>query len=80
MFFTEPFIEGANKSKAKLAQEFALAERIATSEVVEIEEYYDTNAEGNAGLKKGFFGFGGSGKRISKRVFRFQGSKVKNLE
>jgi hypothetical protein len=61
--------------KAKIEQEMAIAYRIKTSPVVEIEEYIDTSGEGNIGLRsitKCFSaGLGGSGKRVLKRVIRF---------
>lgn len=65
------------ESQAKVAQELAIAKRIEEAEQVEIEEYYEYAAEGQAGLKATektiSAGLSGSGKRVSKRVYRFTG-------
>lgn len=63
------------KQKAKISQEIAIASRISTAEVVEIEEYYDNSGEGTAGLNvtEKNLGITGKGQSISKRVFRFTG-------
>lgn len=70
--------------QAKAYQEIAIAERIRLAEEVEIEEYYDLSAEGNAGLtvKEGETGLGLSGKgtRVSKRVYRFIGLNTNSVE
>lgn len=66
------------EAKAKVAQEMAIAARIQSAEEVQIEEYFEYAGEGKAGLNvesSGSIGLGasGSGKRISKRVYRFIG-------
>ena len=65
------------EAQARVAQELAIARRIETAEEVEMEEFYDNTAEGHLGAKSGgdglSFGAGGSGRKISKRVFRFRG-------
>ena len=62
---------------ARVAQEVSIAQRIACSEEVEIEEYYDTSGKGNAGLKAEkdviALGFSGEGRKVTKRVIKFKG-------
>ncbi|AFT81316.1 hypothetical protein FE407_01980 [Leuconostoc carnosum] len=62
------------KKKAQVAQEMAIANRISTAETVEIEEFFDKNAEGNLGVdySKGA-NIGGKGQNVSKRIYRFTG-------
>lgn len=65
------------EAKAKTLQEIAIAKRIETAEVVEIEEYYDLSGE--AGAKLGTDGVAvqagasAAGRSVSKRVYRFTG-------
>jgi hypothetical protein len=63
--------------QARVAQELAIAERIATSYEVTIEEYYDGSGKGHAGLKVDgealSLGASGEGRRVTKRVVRFSG-------
>ncbi|PLC49387.1 hypothetical protein CR159_13915 [Pollutimonas subterranea] len=63
--------------QARVAQELAIAERIAASHEVVIEEYYDGSGKGHAGLKADektmSLGVSGEGRRVTKRVIRFSG-------
>lgn len=63
--------------QARVAQELAIAERIAASHEVVIEEYYDGSGKGHAGLKTDdgsiSLGASGEGRRVTKRVNRFSG-------
>ncbi|MFM0437586.1 hypothetical protein PQQ84_14040 [Paraburkholderia strydomiana] len=63
--------------QARVAQELAIAERIAASHEVTIEEYYDGSGKGHAGLKVDgeavSLGASGEGRRVTKRVIRFSG-------
>lgn len=65
--------------QARIAQELAIAQRIANAEEVEIEEYYDGSGKGNAGLgidmnaKTAHLGVGAEGRRVTKRIYRFKG-------
>ena len=67
------------REEARALQEFAIADRIGTAEEVEIEEFYDTSGEGMVGLKGDLksqtasLGVSGSGKRVTKRVYKFRG-------
>ncbi len=65
------------EAQAKVAQELAIAKRIEIAEEVEIEEFYDLNGEGSIGLKadeKGITaGASASGRRVSKRIYKFRG-------
>ncbi|MES1978303.1 MAG: hypothetical protein V4451_09725 [Pseudomonadota bacterium] len=69
--------------QARVSQELAIAERISVSAEVEIEEYYDLSGKGHAGVKaeEGSIALGvaGEGRRVTKRVIRFNGSRHKNL-
>ena len=71
------------QSKAHVAQEMAIASRISTAEEVEIEEHYEYTGEGNLGLKgdgNGFtFGASGAGKKVTRRICRFKGGVVSNI-
>ncbi|MEJ5030777.1 hypothetical protein [Comamonas sp. MYb69] len=55
--------------KARVAQELAIAERIAASFEVVIEEYYERSGKGHAGLKTEgdsiSLGAGGEGQRVT---------------
>ena len=63
--------------QARVAQELAIAERIASSHEVEIEEFYDGSGKGSLGLKTEgesiTLGASGEGRRVTKRVIRFTG-------
>lgn len=63
--------------QARVAQEIAIAERISVSHEVVIEEYYEGSGKGHAGLKTEgesiSLGAGGEGRRVTKRVIRFNG-------
>ncbi|MCA8318567.1 hypothetical protein [Burkholderia cepacia] len=63
--------------QARVAQELAIAERIAASYEVTIEEYYEGSGKGHAGLKADgeavSLGASGEGRRVTKRVIRFNG-------
>jgi len=63
--------------QARVTQELAIAERIAVSHNVVIEEYYDGSGKGHAGLKADgeaiSVGVSGEGRRVTKRVIRFSG-------
>src|SRR5688572_492810 len=65
--------------QARVAQEPAIAQRIARAAEVEIEEYYEAGSEGTLGFRPGPGGgvVGGSAasRRVSKRVFRFLGTR-----
>ena len=64
------------KMQATVAQELAIAERIQNAEEVEIEEYYE--GEKSAGINAvanidgGSISLGGSGRQVTKRVYRFK--------
>lgn len=68
-----------SQHQARVAQELAIAKRIDNAAEVEIEEYYDNNGKGSAGLslnaetKIGSLGVSGENRRVSKRVYRFKG-------
>ncbi len=63
--------------QARVAQEISIAQRIASSAEVEIEEYYDTSGKGSAGLKAEdkniTFGLSGEGRKVTKRIIKFKG-------
>ncbi len=63
--------------QARVAQEISIAQRIASSEEVEIEEYYDASGKGNAGLTSEdmnvSLGLSGEGRKVTKRVIKFKG-------
>ncbi|WP_406867164.1 hypothetical protein [Paraburkholderia fungorum] len=63
--------------QARVAQELAIAERIAASYEVTIEEYYDGSGKGHVGLNVDgeavSLGASGEGRRVTKRVIRFSG-------
>ena len=65
------------KEQARVSQEIAIARRIDTAEEVTIEEFYDTTGEANLGFKSTeeaiSFGVNGSGKHVTKRVYKFKG-------
>lgn len=63
--------------QARVAQEVSIAQRIASSEEVEIEEYYDLSGRANAGIKSEeaavTLGISGEGRRVTKRIIKFKG-------
>ena len=65
------------EAQARVAQELAIAKRIEIAEEVEIEEFYDLNAEGSVGVKADeksvTLGASASGRRVSKRIYKFKG-------
>ena len=66
--------------QARVAQELAIAQRIEGAEEVEIEEYYEAGGEGSLGFTPGTNAIGASarGRRVTKRVFRFLGTRPTN--
>lgn len=66
------------EAQARVAQEVAIARRIQMAEEVEMKEYYDYSGEGSLGGKFDgqnlSIGASGSGRRVSKRVFKFKGN------
>lgn len=66
------------EAQARVAQEVAIARRIQTAEEVEMKEYYDYSGDGHIGGKfdgkNVSVGAGGSGRRVSKRVYKFKGN------
>jgi len=66
-------------AQAKVAQELAIAQRIENADEVILEEYYEGEAEGKLGVtgdEKGLnVGVAGSGRKVTKRVYRFVGGK-----
>lgn len=65
------------KEQARVSQEIAIARRIDTADEVIIEEFYDTSGDAGLGLKSNgqdiSIGLNGSGKLVTKRVYRFKG-------
>lgn len=65
------------EAQAKVAQELAIANRIDNANEVTIEEFYDVSGDANVGLnlkESGLnAGVNGSGKKVTKRVYRFKG-------
>lgn len=63
---------------ARVSQELAIARRIETAEEVEMEEYYDNSGEASLGVQTDGLslsaGVSGSGRRVTKRVYRFRGN------
>lgn len=63
--------------QARVSQEVAIAERISTSNEVEITEYYDASGKGHAGLTACeasiTAGVGGEGRKVTHRVIKFTG-------
>ena len=70
------------EAQARVAQELAIAKRIEVAEEVEMEEFYDYSGEASLGLKADkqsvSLGAGASGRRVSKRIYRFK-SKASNI-
>ncbi|QNI64672.1 hypothetical protein [Synechococcus sp. A15-44] len=73
-----------SEAQARVAQEIAIARRIESAEEVEMEEFYDYSGEASVGGRvdeKGIFvGAGGSGRRVSKRIYRFRGHSMQAFE
>ena len=65
------------EAQARVAQEMAIAARIQTAAEVQIEEFYEYGGAGKGGLGTDgsglTLGVSGSGKRVSKRVYKFTG-------
>lgn len=63
--------------QARVSQEIAIAERVATSNEVEITEYYDVSGKGHAGVnvkENGISaGVGADGRKVTHRVIKFSG-------
>jgi hypothetical protein len=63
--------------QARVSQEVAIAERISTSNQVEITEYYDASGKAQAGLTASeasiTAGVGGEGRKVTHRVIKFTG-------
>jgi hypothetical protein len=69
--------------QARVSQEIAIAERISTSQEVEITEYYDVSGKGHAGITAQessiSAGVGGEGRKVTHRTIKFSGlTKVEN--
>lgn len=75
-----------SEAEARVAQELAIAKRIENADEVEMTEFYEYAGEGQIGVKAqaDMFSIGtsGSGRRISKRKFKFKGgaSVITNAE
>jgi hypothetical protein len=73
-----------SEAQARVAQEIAIARRIESADEVEMEEFYDYSGEASVGGKldeKGVFvGAGGSGRRVSKRIYRFRGHSMQTAD
>lgn len=73
----EEIIQRIAEAKARVEQELAIARRLQTATVVEIEEEFDYRGEGRAGLqvdgKEVNLGLNGSGAKVYKRSYRFSG-------
>lgn len=69
-----------SEAQARVAQELAIAKRIETAEEVEMTEFYDYSGKGHVGVDatgESFkIGAGGSGRRVSKRKFKFKGGAI----
>jgi hypothetical protein len=65
------------QAQSRVAQELAIATRINTAEVVEIEEFYDTSGKGGiSATMQGeslTAGISGEGRKVTKRVYKFTG-------
>lgn len=71
-------------AQAKVAQEIAIAQRIENAAEVVLEEYYEGEAEGKLGVtgnESGIsVGVSGSGRRVTKRIYRFIGGEKRPSE
>jgi hypothetical protein len=69
--------------QARVSQEIAIAERISTSQQVEITEYYDVSGKGHAGITAQessiTAGVGGEGRKITHRTINFTGFSTVDL-
>ena len=63
--------------QARVAQEVAIASRIALAEDVEIEEFYEDSKDGHVGIKADgetiALGLGAATRGVTKRIYRFKG-------
>lgn len=61
--------------QARVSQEIAIAERISTSQEVEITEYYEASGKGHAGITAQessiTAGVGGEGRKVTHRTIKF---------
>jgi hypothetical protein len=75
----EEIIQRIAEARARVRQEVAIARRLETAAVVEIEESYDYRGDGQVGLqlegKEVNLGINGSGAKVFKRTYRFSGWK-----
>lgn len=66
-----------SQAQAKVAQELAIATRINTAEVVEIEEFYDASGKGGieTNMTEGTIsgGINAGARKVTKRVYKFTG-------
>ena len=72
------------QQQARVAQELAISIRIETAEEVEIEEFYDNSGKGNVGLKATdkalSLGIDGSGRKVTRRIYKFKGHNANMQE
>ncbi|NFC29188.1 hypothetical protein EXM98_19115 [Clostridium botulinum] len=72
------------ENQTKVLRELAISRRIDTAEKVSIEEYYDNKADGKLGAQVDSdglnLGISGSGERVVKRVYTFEGWREGGLE
>lgn len=65
---------------ARVAQEVAIAERMAFADEVEIKEYYEGTGKGTAGFNidgtAAIAGLSGEGRRVTKRVIKLKGTTL----
>lgn len=63
--------------QSKIIRELAISRRIDTAEKVTIEEFYEGKGEGNVGVHASNaslnVGLSGSGERVTKRIYTFEG-------
>ena len=79
----EEIIQRIAEARARVEQELAIARRLETATVVEIEETFDYRGDGRVGLqvegKEVNLGLNGSGAKVYKRTYRFSGWKGEPL-
>lgn len=79
----EEIIQRIAEARARVEQELAIARRLETATVVEIEESFDYRGDGQVGLqlqgKDVNLGLNGSGAKVYKRTYRFSGWKGEPL-
>jgi hypothetical protein len=79
----EEILQRMAEARARVRQELAIARRLETAAVVEIEESYDYRGDGQVGLqvegKEVNLGINGSGAKVFKRTYRFSGWKNGSL-